>query len=168
MDYDIPIESEREKNILSQNIKEMEENLNNENIEIPNEQNNKNQEAKDLDVLEDKKSEKDADSNKYLDDDEEDEIFRQCQNRRDKMDDKRNSEYIKNIHNTISHSKFANKLRGTLNVKIYILNQNKPFTFEVSYTDTIKDLKLKIYRQIEKDPRFKLNYRSLDGTDRIF
>ena len=167
MDYDIPIESEREKNILSQNIKEMEENLNNENIEIPNEQNNKNQEAKDLDVLEDKKSEKDADSNKYLDDDE-DEIFRQCQNRRDKMDDKRNSEYIKNIHNTISHSKFANKLRGTLNVKIYILNQNKPFTFEVSYTDTIKDLKLKIYRQIEKDPRFKLNYRSLDGTDRIF
>lgn len=82
------------------------------------------------------------------------------------MEDKRNSEYIKNINNTISHSKFANKLRGTLNIKVYILSQSKPFDFEVSYTDTIKDLKLKIYKHIEKDPRFKLNYKSLDGIMR--
>jgi len=79
------------------------------------------------------------------------------------MEDKRNNEYFNNIHNTVAHSKFANKLRGTLKVKIYILNHNKPFNFEISYSDTIKDLKLKIYKKIENDAIFKLNYRSLDG-----
>jgi len=166
VDYDIPIASEREKNILSQNIREIQESENNENIEVPNENNNKTNQANDADPVADKKIEN-ANTNKYLDDDEEAEIFRQCQNRRNKTEDKRNSEYISNIHNTISHSKFANKLGGTLSIKIYILNQNKPFTFEVSYTDTIKDLKLKIYKQIERDSRFKLNYRSLDGKRRI-
>ncbi len=163
VDYDVPITSERERNILSQNVEELQEDKNNENyLEIPSEKHDKKIQEQEADPPADNKNEDQVD-NKYLEDEEEEEFFRQCQNRRQKMEDKRNSDYIKNIHNTISHSKFANKLRGTLNVKIYILNHNKPFTFEVSYTDTIKDLKLKIYKQIEKDSRFKLNYKSLDG-----
>lgn len=141
---------------------------NEEYFEIPNNKNKNEIQEKEADPPADNKNENKSSDNKYLEDDEEEEFFRQCQNRRQKMEDKRNSEYINNIHNTISHSKFANKLRGTLNVKIYILNQNKPFTFEVSYTDTIKDLKLKIFKQIEKDPRFKLNYRSLEGNLILF
>jgi hypothetical protein len=101
--------------------------------------------------------------NNFIEEDNEDEYFRQCQNRRQKNDDKRNSDYIKNINNTISHSKFGNLLRGSLNIKIYILNTCCGVNFEVSYTDTIKDLKMKIYKQIENDPRFKLNYKSLGG-----
>lgn len=101
----------------------------------------------------------------YLDDDEEEEFYRQCQNRRVNYEEKRNSQNIKHINNTISHSKFANKLKGSTHVKIYVLKYSKPFIFEISYTDTIKDLKLKIYKQIEKDPRFKLNYKSFDGIN---
>lgn len=157
------ITSEREENILSHNIKEIEENKDLENYEIPHKFDNLKE--KDLNSKQEKKNEKDNDvNNKYLEDEDEDEYFRQCQNRRNKMEDQRNNDYINNMHNTISHSKFANKLRGTLNIKIYILNNNKPITFEVSYTDTIKDLKHKIYKQIENDSRFKLNFRSLDGT----
>lgn len=164
VDYDVPITSERERNILSQKVEELQEDKNNENyLEIPNGKLDQKIQEKEADPPADDKNES-QNENRYLEDEEEEEFFRQCQNRRQKMEDKRNSDYIKNIHNTISHSKFADKLRGTLNVKIYILNQDKPFTFEVSYTDTIKDLKLKIYKQIEKDSRFKLKYKSLDGT----
>ena len=44
-------------------------------------------------------------------------IFKQIENRRQKLKDNRNSQYIKNINNTISHSKFANKLLEQLRLK---------------------------------------------------
>lgn len=102
--------------------------------------------------------------NKFLEDDEEEEMFRQYQNRRQNQDERRNSDYMNNMNHTISHSKFTNKLTGILTLKVYILTSGSYLKFQVSYTDTIKDLKSKIYKSLEKDSRYKLNYRSLDGN----
>ena len=82
-------------------------------------------------------------NNKKSDDEEEeDDYFKQIENRRQKLEDKRNSKYIKNINNTISHSKFANKLSGTVTIKVYILNTGKSIRLKCGYGDSIKDLKL--------------------------
>ena len=89
-------------------------------------------------------------------------MFRQIQNRHH-IQEERNNNHIKKINNTISVSKIGNKFGGVLQIKVYIFNNSTHFILQVSYNDTIKDLKLKIFKQLEKDSRFKLNYKSLDG-----
>ena len=91
-------------------------------------------------------------------------IFKQIENRRQKLKDNRNSQYIKNINNTISHSKFANKLSGTVTVKVYLLNTGKSIRLQCSYSDTVKDLKFVKLRSMEKNGRFKLIFHSIDGN----
>jgi len=104
-------------------------------------------------------------NNKKSDDEEEeDDYFKQIENRRQKLEDKRNSKYIKNINNTISHSKFANKLSGTVTIKVYILNTGKSIRLKCGYGDSIKDLKLMILRNIEKDKNIKLKYHTIEGN----
>jgi len=103
-------------------------------------------------------------NNKKSDDEEdEDDYFKQIENRRQKIEERQNSKYIKNINNTISHSKFANKFGGTVSIKVYILNTGKSIRINCTYGDTIKDLKLMIIKNIEKDKKFKLRYNSIEG-----
>lgn len=156
------MEENKIKNLDNNNIVEVD--FENHNLVNNNKDNNKKKylEKKENAIKENKEK-----RNNYIDENDneiEDEYLQQIAERRKKLEEKRKSKLSENKSHSISHhSKFSNRLKGIYNVKIYIFNSDEFKNFEVSYMDTVKDLKIKIYKDIEKDSKYKLKYKSLDG-----
>ncbi len=95
----------------------------------------------------------------------EDDYFRQIEQRRKKMEDSANPKIASIINNTISQSKFANKFTETTKIRIYLLNTQNYTDISVGINDTIKQLKSKVFNHLEKEGKFKLKYKIIDAYE---
>lgn len=86
---------------------------------------------------------------------EEDEYFKQIEQRRLKMED--NNKFSSYVNNTMT-SKFGNKFGEAVKVRIYLFNTSHYMDLYITINDTIKDLKNKILSQIEKEGKHKLRH----------
>jgi ribosome biogenesis protein Nip4 len=94
-----------------------------------------------------------------------DDYFKQIEQRRKKMDESANPKIASIINNTISQSKFANKFTETTKIRIYLLNTQNFTDISVGINDTIKHLKTKVFNYLEKEGKVKLKYKIIEAYE---
>ncbi len=128
IEFDIPIESQREKNILTENLKTLEENniknLDNNNIIEGNYSENLNIHKSHFSKKDNNYENNKGKKNDYVDPfykEEEDEYCFQIHEISKILEEKRRHKYIDSENNSISYqSRFTNKLNKKHNIKIFI------------------------------------------------